>query len=75
VKLLVFFVRAYQKTISPQTGVLRFIYSSPVFCLFPNIKAGCKNYPRCSDYLLESVDKLGFISGIKKTIIRIINCR
>lgn len=74
-KLLVFLVRFYQKTISPDTGAFRFIYASPVFCLFNNVKVGCRSYPRCSDYFLESVEKHGFIKGAGKSVIRIINCR
>ncbi len=42
--------------------------------LFPSRVATCRFQPTCSQYLLDSVQKLGLIKGLAKTIIRIIAC-
>lgn len=61
---ILFLIRVYQKTISPDHGVYRF--------LFPN--GYCRFYPTCSEYGYESIKKHGLIRGIPKTIWRIMRC-
>lgn len=63
-KLLIFLIKLYQKTLSPDHGPLKVFYPHG-FCRF---------FPSCSDYGLEALDKYGIISGGIKTIWRILRC-
>jgi len=66
VKILIFTIRLYQKTISPDHGILKKIgiINRPV-CVFS---------PTCSEYSIDSIKKYGPARGSYKTIKRILKC-
>lgn len=57
-------VRLYQRTLSPDHGFFR------VF--FPD--GFCKYQPSCSQYMHESLEKHGFVSGVIRGFWRIVRC-
>ncbi len=61
---ILFFIKFYQKTISPDHGIVRF--------LFPN--GYCRFYPSCSEYGYQVIKNRGLIRGLPKTFWRILRC-
>ena len=61
---LVFLIHIYQRTFSPDHGVLK----------KQNIFVGCRFYPSCSMYSVQALQKYGFVKGLLKTIWRILRC-
>lgn len=57
-------IRLYQKTISPDHGILSWRYPY----------GACRYYPSCSEYSRQSLIKHGFIKGLYFTINRILRC-
>lgn len=60
VKLL----KIYQKTLSFDHGVFKFLYPGG-FCRF---------YPTCSDYAIAAVEKYGVLRGGTKAFWRVLRC-
>ena len=58
-KFLIFFVKGYQKLISP---------------VFNHIGTNCKFYPTCSNYMIQAIEKYGSIKGLYLGIRRILKC-
>ena len=54
----------YQKTLSPDHGVLKALY--PYGC--------CRYYPTCSEYALEAIDRHGALKGGKIGARRVLRC-
>lgn len=63
-KVLLKFIRLYQKTLSPDTGWFKEKY--PV--------GYCKFKPHCSEYAYQAIDKHGSIKGTLKAIWRLLRC-
>jgi len=63
-KILLTFIKWYQKTLSPDHGPLSIFYSEG-FCRFK---------PTCSEYTYQAIDKYGVIIGGFKGLWRIIRC-
>lgn len=63
-RVLIFFVRIYQKTLSPDHGVLRH--------MFPY--GYCKFHPSCSEYTAQALKKYGVLRGGAKATLRILRC-
>lgn len=63
-KTLLFLIRMYQRTISPDHG--------PLKAKFPY--GYCKFHPTCSEYGYQAIKKYGVIRGVPKTIWRIMRC-
>ncbi|MFZ2072674.1 MAG: membrane protein insertion efficiency factor YidD [Minisyncoccia bacterium] len=63
---IIFLIKIYQKTISPDHGILKKlgIFKKPV-CVF---------YPTCSEYTKEAVKKYGTGKGIYLGILRVSRC-
>lgn len=59
-----FFIKIYQKTLSPDHGLFKF--------LFP--RGCCRYYPTCSCYGYEIIKKKGLVKGIPKILWRILRC-
>ncbi len=59
-----FLIRLYQKTISPDHGILKRLFS----------QGYCKYYPSCSEYGYESIKKKGVLIGLPKMVWRILRC-
>ncbi|KKU80471.1 MAG: hypothetical protein UY05_C0006G0005 [Candidatus Peregrinibacteria bacterium GW2011_GWA2_47_7] len=57
-------VRLYQKTLSPDHGVLSI--------LFPH--GYCKFSPTCSEYTRQAIERYGALKGTAKGIFRILRC-
>lgn len=62
--LFIWFIRLYQKTLSPDHGPLR--------RFFPY--GYCRFHPTCSDYGLESYKRFGVFKGTGLTVWRICRC-
>lgn len=63
-KIVLFLIRVYQKTLSPDHG--------PLKEKFPH--GYCRFYPTCSEYGYQVVEKYGVFRGIPKTVWRIVRC-
>jgi putative membrane protein insertion efficiency factor len=62
---ILWLIRIYQKTISPDHG--------PIFKrLYPG--GYCRFTPTCSEYGYESIKKYGLIRGVPKSVWRIFRC-
>ena len=59
-----FIIRVYQKTLSFDHGVMKFLY--------PN--GYCKFYPTCSEYAAIAIEKKGIFKGILLTTRRLARC-
>jgi len=57
-------IKVYQKTISPDHGIYRTIFSNGY----------CKFYPSCSEYGYQIIKKKGLIVGLPMTFWRILRC-
>jgi len=57
-------IRIYQKTISPDTGVISH--------LFPY--GFCKYHPTCSEYTCQAVQQYGVLRGTLKGAWRVVRC-
>lgn len=63
-KLIIQLIKLYQKTLSPDHGLLKFKYPYG-FCRF---------YPTCSEYSIQALEKHGLVIGLALTGKRIISC-
>lgn len=63
-KLAILVVRVYQKTISPDHGLIS--YKHPY--------GFCKHSPTCSEYTCQALEKYGLVRGGVKSIWRILRC-
>jgi uncharacterized protein len=61
---LLWLIRLYQKTLSPDHGFFKFLYANGY----------CKYYPTCSQYGHDVIKKRGLFVGIPKTMWRILRC-
>lgn len=62
-KAIIFLINIYQKTLSPDHGVMRFYY--------PN--GFCKYHPTCSEYTKQAVEKHG-LKGLFMGFKRVLRC-
>lgn len=62
--LAVKILKIYQKTLSFDHGIFKFLY--------PN--GFCRFNPTCSDYAIQAVEKYGFIKGGTKAVWRVLRC-
>jgi putative membrane protein insertion efficiency factor len=62
-KFFVTIIRFYQKTFSPDQGVLSFLGWKV-----------CRFYPTCSQYTCEAIEKYGVSQGLIKGARRILRC-
>ena len=63
-KLILKFIKLYQKTLSPDSGWFANKYPHGF----------CKYYPNCSTYSYQAIEKYGVIKGSFKSLYRIIRC-
>lgn len=61
--IAILLIRVYQKTLSPDHGVL-----------FKDTFIGCRYYPSCSEYTLRSIQRKGVLRGIVYGTWRIMRC-
>ena len=62
--LMLLCIRLYQKTLSPDSGFLR--YFKPY--------GQCKFYPTCSEYTYQAVEKYGVLRGLLTGLKRVCRC-
>ncbi len=62
--VVIFFIKIYQKTISPDHGPLKGIFPYGY----------CRFTPTCSQYGIDAIKRYGVIKGGAKTIWRILRC-
>ena len=53
--------------------VFIFFIKAYQFCISPYLGANCRFYPTCSEYCVQSVNKLG-IKGVFKGFFRLLRC-
>lgn len=63
-QVLVLLIRVYQKTISPDHGLLKFLFRYGV----------CRFTPTCSEYACDALTKHGVIKGGLKAFWRVLRC-
>ncbi|MBI2644931.1 membrane protein insertion efficiency factor YidD [Candidatus Uhrbacteria bacterium] len=63
-KYIIFFIRIYQKTLSPDHGLMRFFYPYGL----------CKWYPSCSQYACDALRHTRVWRGIYAAIKRVMRC-
>ena len=64
-RALIAIINLYQKTLSPDTGLLK--------DYFPTV--GCRHYPRCSEYAKIAIGNHGAFKGILLGIKRVGRCQ
>jgi|SaaInlStandDraft_6_1057023.scaffolds.fasta_scaffold236194_2 uncharacterized protein len=57
-------IRLYQKTLSPDHGLLS----------YKNPHGYCKHYPSCSEYAYQAVEAYGVVKGGVKATKRVLKC-
>jgi len=63
-KPAIFLIRIYQKTISPDHGVLKGLYPDGF----------CRYHPTCSEYTAQAIDQNGVVIGCAQGCWRIMRC-
>ena len=63
-KIILFIIRLYQKTLSPDHGWFKYKYPYGY----------CKFYPTCSEYIYQAVEKKGVIKGLGIGFLRVMRC-
>ncbi|MDO8551455.1 MAG: membrane protein insertion efficiency factor YidD [bacterium] len=64
-KLLLLLIRFYQKYLSFDSGLLKFLFLTDKACRFQ---------PRCSEYTHQAIVKYGILLGVLKGVKRIVRC-
>ena len=62
--IILFLIKIYQKTISPDHGYF------PIL----RILGQCRHNPTCSQYTYESIEKYGILKGIGMGLKQLANC-
>lgn len=73
-RIAVSLIKAYQATLSPQRGLLLFLYKTPFLSLTPGTCAGCRFHPTCSEYTRQNFAKLTFFTALKRSLRRLGRC-
>lgn len=63
-KVVIWGIKFYQKTVSPDHGVIS--KDQPL--------VGCKFYPSCSSYGIQTFEAHGFFMGLPRVVWRILRC-
>lgn len=62
--LVLYLIRIYQKTLSPDHGWLKMLYP----------RGYCKYSPTCSDYTYQAINKYGILKGGYLGVRRVLKC-
>ncbi|MDR2190402.1 MAG: membrane protein insertion efficiency factor YidD [Candidatus Peribacteria bacterium] len=63
--LIIFFIKLYQLTLSPDKGIFSPVLKGRV----------CAHEPHCSEYAIKTLKRYGFWKGIGKATDRILSCK
>jgi hypothetical protein len=63
-KFILYIIRIYQKTLSPDHSWLKILYP----------RGYCKYRPTCSDYTYQSINKYGIFKGGYLGVKRVLKC-
>jgi len=63
-KAILFLIKLYQKTLSPDHGWFKFYHQYGY----------CKFYPTCSEYAYQAIKKNGVIKGVGLGFLRVMRC-
>jgi hypothetical protein len=63
-KSLLFLIKTYQRTVSPDHGIFSFWFKGTV----------CRFYPTCSEYAYQAIEKKGSFKGLLLAIKRVSRC-
>jgi putative membrane protein insertion efficiency factor len=63
-RALIFIIKIYQKTLSPDHGLLKTRYPYGF----------CRYYPSCSAYAIDALEEYGIVKGLFKAGMRILKC-
>lgn len=63
-KGIIYLIKLYQKTLSPDHGIYKEKYPFGF----------CRYYPSCSEYAIQALNKNGILKGGLQSIYRIIRC-
>ncbi|MBU3965099.1 membrane protein insertion efficiency factor YidD [Patescibacteria group bacterium] len=83
-KIVLLLIKIYQKTISPDHGIIPFTVNG-IFSFWPKkgsipsnsglaINRVCRFYPTCSEYTRQSIEKFGIKKGVALSVKRILRC-
>ncbi len=73
-RLVILLIGVYQQILSPQTGLFRFLYRTPIGSLTPGVPSGCRFSPTCSEYAKENFIKHPFFTALKNSLRRLGQC-
>ncbi len=62
--MAIFIIRAYQKTLSLNSGIFFSWRGKPV----------CRFYPTCSEYAIRAIEKYGILRGVVMAVKRVARC-
>ena len=63
-RFLIILIRGYQRTLSPDKGILSFYFKGKV----------CSHEPHCSEYWVRTLARYGFLNWISKVSDRVLHC-
>lgn len=63
-KIAIWSIVGYQRTLSPDHGLLKHLYPYGY----------CRHYPTCSEYSKQAIERFGFVKGVYLGILRIVRC-
>ena len=63
-KIAIFLIKIYQKTLSPDKGILSFYFKSKI----------CSHEPHCSEYSIRTLKRYWFLNWFPMSIDRILHC-
>jgi len=73
-QVFILIIKIYQRTLSPQTGILKFLYASPIITLSGGAYQGCRFYPTCSQYTIKVLENHPLFTALKLSAKRISKC-
>jgi len=63
--LAIFFIKIYQRTLSPDKGIFSPVLKGRI----------CSHQPHCSEYAIKTLKRYGFRNGIGKVTDRVLHCK
>lgn len=73
-QIFILVIKIYQRLLSPQTGLLKFLYLSPMITLSGGVYQGCRFYPTCSEYTKKALEYYPLPKALRLSFKRITKC-